>query len=103
MLRTVLMCLLKASALREGPAAESSTEAAWLVLPCPEHREDLPGWPGAGNHSDTSTVPCGTVLDYRPVDQLLQSHADLWLTPLAGAPGDVWPDVPDQADRILAA
>ncbi|MFF2901127.1 hypothetical protein [Streptomyces sp. NPDC057966] len=69
---------------------------------CPEGLEDFHGWPGAKNHADTSKVPHGTLLDYRPVEQRLQSHADLWLRPLTGAPGGVWPDVLDQAARILA-
>ncbi|MEU8776568.1 hypothetical protein [Streptomyces sp. NPDC048606] len=33
--------------------------------------------PGATNHPDTGTMPCGTVLDYRSGEQQLQSHADL--------------------------
>ncbi|MEF9901611.1 hypothetical protein [Streptomyces sp. P9-A2] len=40
---------------------------------------------------------------FRPTEQLLQSHADLWLTPLTKVRpetyGGVWPDVLDQADR----
>ncbi|MFF3958540.1 hypothetical protein ACFYY1_35790 [Streptomyces sp. NPDC001890] len=30
--RTVLLCPFKATALREGPAVEPSTEAAWLMF-----------------------------------------------------------------------
>ncbi|MGR3875670.1 hypothetical protein ACUXZZ_44845 [Streptomyces graminifolii] len=43
--------------------------------------------------------------DFRPTEQLLQSHADLWLTPLTGVRpetyGGVWPDVLDQAERVV--
>ncbi|WP_258308870.1 hypothetical protein [Streptomyces sp. NWU339] len=50
-------------------------------------------------------MPCGTVVDYRSPEGRLQSHADLWLTPLTGvdlaAYGGAWSDVLDQADRVL--
>ncbi|MET7356160.1 hypothetical protein [Streptomyces mirabilis] len=52
-------------------------------------------------------MPCGTVLDFRSAEQRLQSHANLWLTPLTGADpqayGGAWADFLDQADRILVA
>ncbi|MFJ2591005.1 hypothetical protein [Streptomyces sp. NPDC087538] len=106
-LRTVLVCPFKATALREGPAVEPGTEAAWLMFLCSEHRGGLPGWPAVEIHADTSSVPRGRVLDCRPVEQLLQSHADLWLTPLTGVQpatsGVAWSDVLGQADRVLAA
>ncbi|WP_237409061.1 hypothetical protein [Streptomyces sp. M2CJ-2] len=57
-----------------------------------------------GRHPRDAPV-CGSVLDYRPTEQLLQSHADLWLTPLTGVDPKThaggWPDVLDQADCVL--
>ncbi|MFF5475350.1 hypothetical protein [Streptomyces achromogenes] len=104
-LRSVLDCSLKASALREGAAVDSGTGPAWLVFLCSEHSEQLPGWPGVRTHDDHGSMPCGSVLDYRPAKQLLQSHADLWLTPLTGvdpaAYGGAWSEVLNQADRVL--
>ncbi|WP_329295945.1 hypothetical protein [Streptomyces sp. NBC_01455] len=103
-LRAVLECPQKASALREGAAVDSGTGPAWLVFLC---SEQLPGWPDVRTHDDHGSMPCGSVLDYRPTEQLLQSHADLWLTPLTGvdpaAYGGAWSDVLDQADRALLA
>ncbi|MFC9684913.1 hypothetical protein [Streptomyces sp. NPDC056948] len=60
------------------------------------------------SHTDDGlTLSCGTVLDYRPTEQLLQSHADLWLTPLTGveppARNGAWFDVLDQACQVLNA
>ncbi|MFJ7496749.1 hypothetical protein ACIQZB_37445 [Streptomyces sp. NPDC097727] len=104
-LRAVLECPLKASALREGAAVDSGTGPAWLAFLCPAHSEELPGWPGVQTHADNGSMRCGTVLDYRSAEQLLQSHADLWLTPLTGVQpesfGGVWSEVLDQADRVL--
>ncbi|MET8755227.1 hypothetical protein ABZW32_34780 [Streptomyces sp. NPDC004667] len=88
------------------PSTGSRARAAWLAYLCPGHAVDLNGWPGAAEHPDTGTMPCGTVLDYRSSEQQLQSHADLWLTPLTGvdpAAHDGWADVLDQADRTLLA
>ncbi|MGW0608898.1 hypothetical protein [Streptomyces sp. NPDC002640] len=52
-------------------------------------------------------MPCGTVLDYRPAEEQLQSHAELWLTPLTGvdpaAHGGAWRDVLDHARGVLLA
>ncbi|MFF4795499.1 hypothetical protein ACFY2M_38595 [Streptomyces sp. NPDC001276] len=71
------------------------------------HSEDLSAWPGTETHAENSSLPCGTVLDYRPAEHLLQSHADLWLTPLTGVHpethGGVWSNVLNQADRVLCA
>ncbi|WP_086752214.1 hypothetical protein, partial [Streptomyces griseiscabiei] len=90
---------------REGPAAGDGPGTAWVAFLCPAHSEGLPGWPATRTHAVQDSMPCGTVLDFRPADQVLQSHADLWLTALTGvdpaAYGGVWSDVLDQADRVL--
>ncbi|MFF4534213.1 hypothetical protein ACFY1P_33700 [Streptomyces sp. NPDC001407] len=106
-LRRVVECPAQATVLREGPAQDSGPGAAWLAYLCPAHTVDLDGWPGAADHADAGSMPCGTVLDYRSGEQQLQSHADLWLTPLTGvdpaAHGGAWADVLDQVDRVLVA
>jgi hypothetical protein len=100
-LRTVVRCKTKATALREGPAVGDGPGAAWVAFLCPTHSEGLPEWPATKTHTDQDSMPCGTVQDFRPIEQLLQSHADLWLTPLTGVRpetyGGVWSDVLDQA------
>lgn len=107
-LRTGLAgCSLQTATLREGPPHDNGPGAAWLVFLCPAHSDGLPAWPAAASHPDDGSMPCGTVLDSRTAEQQLQSHADLWLTTLTGvdpqALGHVWPDVLDQADRVLLA
>ncbi|MEV7526186.1 hypothetical protein [Streptomyces sp. NPDC091371] len=106
-LRTVVRCPAQATALRQGPEVKASIGAAWLVFLCPAHTEALPAWPTVAMHTDVGSMTCGSVLDYRPAEQLLQSHADLWLTPLTGvdprAFDGIWSDVLDQADRVLSA
>ncbi|MFD4144558.1 hypothetical protein [Streptomyces sp. NPDC058572] len=105
--RTLVDCSFKATVLREGPAQDSGPGAAWLAYLCPVHSVDLDGWPGTADHADNGSMPCGTVLDYRSPEERLQSHADLWLTPLTGvdpqAYGGAWADVLDQAGRVLLA
>jgi hypothetical protein len=92
--------------LRQRPAVEPGEAPAWLAFLCSEHSEALPGWPGtAADTEDPLTLSCGAVLDYRTTEQVLQSHADLWLTPLTGvdptAHAGAWPEVLDQAHRVL--
>lgn len=57
------------------------------------------GWRDGGRQR------CGAFLDFRPTEQLLQPHADLWLTPLTGVDPKAfdgnWVEVLDQADRVL--
>lgn len=105
-LRQVLDCTATATALRQGPWAPGEPPA-WLALLCPAHRDALPGWPGTTADTEGLRLDCGSVLDYRPAEQLLQSHADLWLTPLTGVTpktyAGVWPKVLDRADRVLRA
>jgi hypothetical protein len=106
-LRQVLNCPSTPTTLRQGPAAAPGEPPAWLALLCPAHSEALPEWPGTPADADGLRLSCGSVLDYRSTEQLLQSHADLWLTPLTGvapkAHAGGWPEVLDQADRVLRA
>lgn len=106
-LRQVLDCPATATVLRQGPAAAPGESPDWLALLCPAHHEALPGWPGTTADTAGLRLSCGSVLDYRSAEQLLQSHADLWLTPLTGVDpktyAGVWPEVLDQADRVLRA
>lgn len=70
-LRTVVQCEAKASALREAPAAVDGPGVAWLAFPCPAHSEGLPERPATQTHAGQDSMPCGTVLDFRPTEQLL--------------------------------
>ncbi|MFG2463782.1 hypothetical protein ACGFWE_43075 [Streptomyces sp. NPDC048523] len=106
-LRQVLDCPATPAVLRQGPAAAPGEAPDWLALLCPAHSEALPGWPGTAADTAGLSLSCGSVLDYRSAEQLLQSHADRWLTPLTGVDpktyAGVWPDVLDQADRVMRA
>jgi hypothetical protein len=107
-LRRVLDCTVTATAVRQGPAGTPGEVPGWLAFLCPAHSQALPRWPGtAADTEDTGSMFCGSVMDFRPTEQLLQSHADLWLTPLTGVDpktfGAVWPEVLEQADRVLRA
>ncbi|MER5185696.1 hypothetical protein ABT009_46885 [Streptomyces sp. NPDC002896] len=94
--------------LRQGPAAEPGGAPAWLLFLCSEHSDELPGWPGTvADTEDPLTLSCGAALDYRTTEQVLQSHADLWLTPLTGVDpathAGAWPETLGQAHRLLTA
>ncbi|MFE7161299.1 hypothetical protein [Streptomyces sp. NPDC057636] len=69
----------------------------------------MPNWPGApADPDDPPTMACGAVLDFRSTEQVLQSHADLWLASLTGVDpkmyitADKWANVLIQAHRALA-
>ncbi|MFH8470414.1 hypothetical protein [Streptomyces sp. NPDC017991] len=107
-MRIALECSTTATSIRQGPAVQAGTDPAWFAYLCPAHTEDLPGWPGAaGAIGGDSRLGCGVVLDYRPTEQVLQSHADLWLTPLTGVDPQTlkhfWYDVLDQSNRVVLA
>jgi len=108
-MRIVLECSTTATSIRQGPAVETGTDPAWLAYLCPAHTEDLPGWPGTATVAvgGDSRLHCGIVLDYRPTEQVLQSHAGLWLTPLTGVDPQAlkhsWYDVLDQSNRVVLA
>jgi hypothetical protein len=107
-MRMLLQCSTAAVILRQGPAEAPGTDPAWFAFLCPAHSEALPDWPATVGHTDDGlTLDCGTILDFRPADQLLQSHADLWLTPMTGVQpptrNDAWVDVLDQAYQVLNA
>ncbi|GAA2427795.1 hypothetical protein [Streptomyces coeruleofuscus] len=42
--RTLLECPFKATVLREGPAQDSRSGAAWRACLCPVHTVDLDEW-----------------------------------------------------------
>lgn len=100
-----MQCEAKASTLREAPAAVDGPGVAWLAFLCPTHSDGPPEWPATQTHAGQDSMPCGTVLDFRPTEQLLQPQADLWLTPLTGVRPETYDgvrsDVLDQADRVL--
>ncbi|MFC5201787.1 hypothetical protein [Streptomyces kaempferi] len=104
-LRMVVECSANASTLREGPVLDDGSGTAWFVFLCPAHAEGLPEWLGVATHADQGSMPCGSVMDFRSADQVLQSHADLWLTSLTGVcadmKDDVLADVLTEAEQVL--
>jgi hypothetical protein len=106
-LRIPLRCSETATTLRHGPPAAAGAAPDWIGFLCPAHADALPAWPGITADADGIPYMCGAFLDLRPTEQLLQSHADLWLTPLTGVDPKAfdgnWADVLDQADRVVQA
>ncbi|WP_329141756.1 hypothetical protein OIU91_40780 [Streptomyces sp. NBC_01456] len=106
-LRRPLPCEGTATVLRQGPATEPGGAPAWLLFLCSEHSENLPDWPGTvADTADRLTLSCGAALDYRTTEQVLQPHADLWLTPMTGVDpatyDDGWHEILHRAHRVLA-
>ncbi|MFI5822871.1 hypothetical protein ACIA8I_27820 [Streptomyces rishiriensis] len=55
---------------------------------CRRHRWLASSWPGRRG-AEGAGGRCGTVVDYRPYEAIVQSHADLWLRALtANGPED---------------
>ncbi|WP_438453291.1 hypothetical protein [Streptomyces asiaticus] len=103
-LRTVLDCSTSGTTLRQGP--DTGDGSAWLLHLCPAHTEALASWPGACTDTPDLALDCGTVIEYRTTEQLLQSHAGLWLTRLTGLrpgiPERTWADLLEQAHQVLS-
>lgn len=77
-LRKVLDCPATTTRLRQGPDVEPGADR----FPVPRTRRS-PARLVRHHHGRRQPVrlACGTVMDLRPTEQVLQSHADLWLTP----------------------
>ncbi|MEV5043548.1 hypothetical protein AB0N20_02330 [Streptomyces griseoincarnatus] len=65
---------------RRGRARDRSVDYRLEV--CRRHRWLASSWTGRRSTAGAGGQ-CGTVTDYRPYAQIVQSHADLWLRPLA--------------------
>ncbi|WP_406841653.1 hypothetical protein ACICHK_42490 (plasmid) [Streptomyces sp. AHU1] len=99
-LRTVVKCPASATMVLEGPATSSQPATSWIAFLCPAHA-NLPNWRGVATHAFLGSAPCGSIMDFRPIEQLLDSHAELWLTPLTNVRPEiyagVWSDVLEDA------
>lgn len=69
----------------EGELLPSGKAPEYVLFLCEAHRGGLQDWPGEAVDGDTNGMGCGTVLDFRDLDVILQSHVDLWLRDLTGA------------------
>lgn len=105
--RRPLRCESTATVLRQGPAGECGGAPGWLLFLCPEHSQSLPDWPGiAADTEGPLGLSCGAALDYRTTEQVLQSHAALWFTPVTGVDPATcaggWSEALDLAHRVFA-
>lgn len=80
--RRVLDCPATATTLRQGLPPHHGSRRPGSHSCAPPTPRPFPGWPGTAADTDGLRLSCGSVLDYRSAEQLLPSHADLWLTPL---------------------
>ena len=65
-----------------GPPSPTGQATYWVDL-CPAHADaGLDGFPTTHQSRGSHTGRCGNVVEFRDVDTLLRSHADLWLRPL---------------------
>ena len=106
-MRQPLRCEGTVTVLRQGPAGEGGGAPDWLLFLCPEHSEGLPDWSGTPADAEGPLgLSCGAELDYRTTEQVLQSHAVLWFTPVTGVDPATcaggWPEALDRAHRVFA-
>lgn len=71
---------------RQGSAAAPDKPPAWLAFLCSGHSGALPESPGTATGPDDAVhLQCGTILDYRPPEQLLQARIMFRMFHRAGA------------------
>ena len=71
-----------------GPPDPDGRATYWVEL-CLAHADaGLDGFPTTHQSRSTHSGRCGNVVEFRDVDTILRSHADLWLRPLLGVHAD---------------
>ncbi|MGW1815432.1 hypothetical protein ACWCQM_17965 [Streptomyces sp. NPDC002125] len=82
-LRQIATCTAPSTMVVERRSHRKDRDLDYRVEVCARHRwlaeED---W-GKSFTGEGAGGRCGTVIDYRDYDQVVQSHSDLWLRPLA--------------------
>jgi hypothetical protein len=81
-LRQITTCTEPSTVVIERRGRARDRTVDYRLEVCRRHRWLASNWTGRRS-TDGAGGQCGTVTDYRPYAQIVQSHADLWLRPLA--------------------
>ncbi|MGW4548570.1 hypothetical protein ACWEN4_19670 [Streptomyces violaceorubidus] len=81
-LRQITTCTEPSTVVVERRARAHDRSVDYRLEVCRRHRWLANNWSGRRS-TEGAGGRCGTVTDYRPYTQIVQSHADLWLRPLA--------------------
>ncbi|GAU66673.1 hypothetical protein SSP35_03_03210 [Streptomyces sp. NBRC 110611] len=80
-LRQITTCPMPAAHAVEGRSRKAGRALEYQVKVCTRHRSLTQDWPGR-QISHAPDGRCGTVLDHRAYEQVVQSHGDQWIGPL---------------------
>ncbi|MFJ3182394.1 hypothetical protein ACIPJN_28960 [Streptomyces sp. NPDC086796] len=91
-LRQITACTEPATRVVERRKGVKGRPVEYRMALCRRHR--WLAWSGGQRAADGDTGRCGTVIDYRPYRQIVDSHVDEWLRPrVHEAPQDHGDDV----------
>ncbi|MEV7157207.1 hypothetical protein AB0N77_21705 [Streptomyces misionensis] len=78
-LRQITVCTEPAIRIVERRKGVKDRPAEYRMALCRRHR--WLAWPGGQRPADGDAERCGTVMDYRPFRQIVDSHVAVWLSP----------------------
>ncbi|MFK0142513.1 hypothetical protein [Streptomyces murinus] len=78
-LRQITACTDPAIRVVERHKGVKDRPVEYRMALCRRHR--WLAWPGGQRPADGDAGRCGTVMDYRPFQQIVDSHVDVWLRP----------------------
>ncbi|WP_030578565.1 hypothetical protein [Streptomyces anulatus] len=81
-LRQITTCTEPSTVVIERRVRARARSVDYRLEVCRRHRWLASNWTGRRSTAGAGGQ-CGTVTDYRPYAQIVQSHTDLWLRPLA--------------------
>ncbi|MEU9777089.1 hypothetical protein [Streptomyces sp. NPDC047968] len=82
-LRQIATCTAPSTLVIERRSRRKGRDVDYRVEVCARHRWLAERDWGKSFTGEGAGGRCGTVVDYRGYDQVVQSHSDLWLRPLA--------------------
>ncbi|MEU3220054.1 hypothetical protein [Streptomyces sp. NPDC006971] len=100
MLRQITTCTNPASTTITRYSPTGDRAVLYRLGVCHRHRWLAQDWPGTRTAAPDKSGRCGTAVDHRTYDDVVQSHIDLWIRP---ATAQDLPEHGGSAARMLRA
>ncbi|MFJ6014442.1 hypothetical protein [Streptomyces sp. NPDC092952] len=99
-LRQITTCAAPATTIATARSRGHDRQVLYRLGVCHRHRWLAQDWPGTRTTAPDGSGRCGTAVDHRTYDGVVQSHIDLWIRP---ATTQDLPEHGGSAARLLRA